>query len=383
MTQRMKQEQPKGSRPSAEPMSGLGRISRACVLYEELPLGLDLGEQFGTIEALGYVVVGLVDEYGAMGVGWTFSIDRQEAHNIERAMRERAPLVVGLDPGELSDNWERLRTSAAELARGVGAPSVSAYDIALWDLHGRQRREPVHRVLGARMETLQTYASDDLWPFLTQDELATNAGRFASQGFRALKIRTGGSTDPAREVARVACVRAAVGDETLILYDALQRYDVKSAIALGRALEPCGLGWLEDPVSEDDLTGLAEVTRTVGIPIASGEDATWPEGHRALLDHASVNILMVDPKWVGGITPWRIIAEEADRHGIQMVSHISPELSAPILAAHAPDSLLEWFSWSFGLYETPPAVDAGNYRIPDGPGFGLHYRVDLLDRLFG
>lgn len=354
-----------------------------CVHYEELPLGLDLGEQFGIIEALGYVVVGLVDEDGTTGVGWTFSIDRQEARNIERAVRERASLLVGLDPSASIDNWQQLRTSAAKLARGVGAPSVSAFDVALWDLHGRQRREPVHRLLGARTQTLETYASDDLWPFLGPDELAANAGRFVSQGFTALKIRTGGSSDPAQEVARVASVRAAVGDETLILYDALQRYDVRSAIALGRALEPCGLGWLEDPVSEDDLAGLAEVTRAVDIPIASGEDATWPEAHRALLDHSAVDVLMVDPKWVGGITPWRVVGAEADRHGIQMVSHIAPELSAPILAAHAPGSRLEWFSWSFGLYETPPTVDAGLYRMPDAPGFGLHYRADLLDRLFG
>ena len=158
---------------------------------------------------------------------------------------------------------------------------------------------------------------------------------------------------------------------------------MEAAIALGRALEPCGLGWFEDPVSEDDPVGLARVRRSVDIPVASGEGATWPEGHRALLDRGSVDILMVDPKWVGGITPWRAVAPEAADRGIAMVSHISPELSAPILAAHVPDALLEWFSWSFGLYETQPSVDAGSYPLPDTPGMGLHYRADLLDRLFG
>jgi L-alanine-DL-glutamate epimerase-like enolase superfamily enzyme len=92
---------------------------------------------------------------------------------------------------------------------------------------------------------------------------------------------------------------------------------------------------------------------------------------------------MVDPKWVGGITPWLRVARAAERRGVRMVSHISPELSAPVIAAHAPAELLEWFSWSFGLYATPPALVRGEYRLPDGPGFGLEYRGDLLDRLFG
>jgi L-alanine-DL-glutamate epimerase-like enolase superfamily enzyme len=363
-------------------MDGLGRVSRASVVYSELPLGLDLGERFGTLDVLGYVVVGLVDEHGTSGVGWTFSVDRAEARQIELAARERVALVVGLDPAAANENWNRLRASASGEERGVGAPVISAYDIALWDLYGRQRDEPLHRLLGSRSESLETYASDDLWPSLPPETLATNAGRFANQGFRALKIRTGGASDPALEVERVEQVREAVGDETLILYDALQFYDVKSAVELGRALESCGLGWFEDPVSEDDLAGLAEVTRRVDIPIASGEDATWPDAHHALLANSCVDVLMVDPKWVGGITPWQAVAEDAKRRGVRMTSHISPEFSAPILAAYTPDSLLEWFSWSFGLYERPPTVERGDYRLPTGAGFGLHYRADLLDRLF-
>jgi L-alanine-DL-glutamate epimerase-like enolase superfamily enzyme len=358
-------------------------VSRVSVHEETLPLGLDLGKQYAPIESLGYVLVGLVDEEGRTGVGWTFSIALGEAREIARAMRERKARVVGLDPGRVDENWARLRESTSGLPRAVGAPSVSAFDVALWDLHARQRETSVHQLLGARTDALRTYASDDLWSSLGPQTLATNAARFVDQGFSALKIRTGGSRDPVSEVERVRAVRDAVGDETLVLYDALQCYDVETAIALGRALERVGIGWLEDPVSETDSIGLAKVRQAVEVPVASGEDATWPEGHRTLLEAGCVDVLMVDPKWIGGITPWRVVAREAARCGVRMVSHISPELSAPVLAAHAPDSLLEWFSWSFALYEAPPRVVSGAYRLPDGTGFGLRYRGDLLDRLFG
>ncbi|MBY0401529.1 mandelate racemase/muconate lactonizing enzyme family protein [Myxococcota bacterium] len=361
----------------------MSRVARVTVVEESLPLGLDLGSQYARIESLGYVLVGVVDESGQTGIGWTFAIDAGEAAGLAGAIRERAPLLVGLDPAEADANWDRLRSACAGLVRGLGSPAASAFDIALWDLRGRQTQRPVHRLLGARKDRLETYASDALWSSLPPDVLAANAAGFAAEGFRAVKIRTGGSKDPAREAARVRAVREAVGDGTLVLYDALQGYDVGTAIAVGRAIENEGAGWLEDPVPEHDLAGLARVRAELDLPIASGEDATWPEGCEAFLERGAVDVLMVDPKWVGGITPWLRVAAAAGRHGIRMVSHISPELSAPVLAAHAPQALLEWFSWSFGLYATPPTLVRGEYRIPDAPGFGLDYRGDLLDRLFG
>lgn len=361
----------------------MSRVARVTIIEERLPLGLDLGSQYARIEALGYVLVGVVDEDGQRGVGWTFSIDPGEASRIAGVLRERAAQVVGLDPADPDGCFDRLRPSLAGLERGLGSPAASAVDVALWDLRGHQTQTPVHRLLGARADRLRTYASDALWSSLAPDVLAKNAAAFVAEGFGAIKIRTGGSKAPAQEAARVRAVRAAVGEGTLVLYDALQGYDVETAIAVGRALEHEGIGWLEDPVPESDLAGLARVRAALDLPIASGEDATWPEGCLAFLERDAVDVLMVDPKWVGGLTPWLRVARAASDRGIRMVSHISPELSAPILAAHAPDDLLEWFSWSFGLYATPPALERGVYRIPEAPGFGLDYRGDLLDRLFG
>lgn len=355
------------------------------VIEETLPLGLDLGAQYPRIETLGYVLIGLVDEAGRTGVGWTFSIDPGEARRIAAATRARAGLLVGLDPAETDANWDRLRAACAGLERGVASPFASACDIALWDLYGCQSDEPIHRLLGARTASLSTYASDALWSSLGPEVLARNAASFVGEGFDAIKLRTGGARDPAREVERIEAVRAAVGGETVVLYDALQTYDVGTAIAVGRALERCGIGWLEDPVSEQDLEGLARVREALEVPVVSGEDACWPDEHESLLARPSVDVLMVDPKWVGGITPWLRVARRAAARGIRMVSHVSPELSAPVLAAESPDERLEWFSWSFGLYEpgSVPRVEAGRYALPDAAGFGLGYRRDLLERLFG
>lgn len=359
------------------------RITRVQVIEEPLPLGLDLGKQYARIETLGYVLVGLVDEAGNRGIGWTFSIDPGEAKRISEASRERAVQLIGADPADHDVNWDRLRTATTGLERAVASPVASAFDVALWDLHGAQAHCPVHRMLGARSEALATYASDALWSSLPPTTLAENAARFAREGFTAVKIRTGGSSEVARERDRVAAVRAAVGPGIEILYDALQLYDVETAIAIGRGLEREGIGWLEDPVPEEQLDDLAQVRAALDVPIVAGEDACFPDQPESMLARGAVDVLMIDPKWVGGITPWLRVASSAARRGVRMVSHISPELSAPVLAAFAPSERLEWFSWSFGLYETAPALVDGGYRLPSAPGFGHAYRVDLIDRLFG
>lgn len=359
------------------------RITRVRVIEETLPLGLDLGKQYARIESLGYVLVGLVDEAGNRGIGWTFSIDPGEAKRIFEASRERAVQLIGADPTDHDLNWDRLRAATTGLERAVASPVASAFDVALWDLHGAQANSPVHRLLGARSEALATYASDALWSSLPPTALAENAARFAREGFTALKIRTGGSREPARERERVAEVRAAVGSGIEILYDALQLYDVETAIAIGRGLEREGIGWLEDPVPEVQPDGLAQVRAALDVPIAAGEDACFPDQPESMLARGAVDILMIDPKWVGGITPWLRVASSAARRGVRMVSHISPELSAPVLAAFAPAERLEWFSWSFGLYASAPVLVDGVYRLPSAPGFGHAYRADLIDRLFG
>ena len=361
----------------------MSRVARVTVVEETLPLGLDLGGQYARIESLGYVLVGLVDEAGRTGVGWTFSTAPGEAKRIAETAHARAGLLVGVDPADCDENWDRLRGAVSGLERAVASPFASACDVALWDLHGAQAGLPLHRLLGARSDTLATYASDALWSSLPPAVLAENAKRFAAEGFTAIKIRTGGSREPTREVERVDAVQAAVGPGTTVLYDALQSYDVETAIAIGRALEARGVGWLEDPVPERDLHGLARVRDALDLSVASGEDACWPDQPEAMLAHGAVDVLMIDPKWVGGITPWLRVARSTARHRVRMASHISPELSAPVLAAHAPEERLEWFSWSFGLYATAPALRAGRYRLPSTPGFGLRYRDDLLDRLFG
>ena len=337
------------------------RVERLTLTTVDLPIDLDLGARYGTLSTLRYIVVGLTGSGGERGVGFTFAMRSGGGDAIARA--------VAAEGGAPHDS------------EGVVAASMSALDVALWDLLGKAEGAPVHRLLGAQRETVPTYASYDMWESVPDLEAARAAKRFVNEGFDAVKVRTGGSRDPEAEARRVAIVREAIGPDVQLMYDALQYYTEDEAVAIARALELYDLTWVEDLLPEQNVEGYARVREAVGVPITTGESTRFPEGLRRLVEAGAVDILMIDGKEAGGITPWMRVAREAG--GLPIVSHIMPEISAPVIAALPNGMILEWFPWSFGLFETPRAAERGRYRLPAEPGFGLRYRPDILARLFG
>jgi len=117
-------------------------------------------------------------------------------------------------------------------------------------LRGHIAGKPPHRLLGATRDRIPVYASHDMWMSVPAKELAERAASFVAEGYGALKIRAGGSADPVEDGRRLEMVRQVVGPGVKVMYDAIQHYGVEEAIAIGKALEPHGLYWLEDPVPE-------------------------------------------------------------------------------------------------------------------------------------
>src|SRR6201994_2295264 len=76
-----------------------------------------------------------------------------------------------------------------------------------------------------------------------------------------VKIKIGESWggDEARDLARVASARAAVGPEVALFVDANGGYQRKQAVRLAHAMAEFDVRWFEEPVSSDDLDGLHEI----------------------------------------------------------------------------------------------------------------------------
>jgi galactonate dehydratase len=70
---------------------------------------------------------------------------------------------------------------------------------------------------------------------------------------------------------RIATIRQAVGPDIEILIDCHGRFDVSTAIRLGKALEPYDIFWFEEPVPVESHHALRQVWDKVSVPICVGE----------------------------------------------------------------------------------------------------------------
>ncbi len=343
-----------------------------------LPIDVTFGGKAGRMTSIQYILVELRSDSGHSGLGYTFAIRPRDVPVLRTGIESLADAVVGQDPLRVEMIWHRMYSESLRYGTHSAAPAaISAVDVALWDLQGKILGQPVYKLLGGFTDRIPTYASYDLWEALTPSQLAENAAAFVRQGFKALKIRTGGSTLPQKEAERIRAVREAVGPDVKIMYDALQYYAPSEAIAIGRALEPYGLYWLEDPVPEEDVEGCARVAAALDAPVASGEDTSLPEGCYRLMERHAVDILMVDIKRVGGITPWRKVAAQAEAMHLPVVSHGVPEISAHLLAAIPNGLTLEYIPWGFDLFSEAPSIKDGAFYLENKPGFGLELRPEF------
>ena len=113
--------------------------------------------------------------------------------------------------------------------------------------------------------------------------------------------------------ARVAAVREAVGPHVDILVEVHAKFNVATAIHLGQRLEQYRPFWFEEPVSQENVSEMAQVRRHVRIPIATGERLFTKFPFYELIKAEAVDVLQPDICNAGGITELKKIAAIAER----------------------------------------------------------------------
>jgi len=129
--------------------------------------------------------------------------------------------------------------------------------------------------------------------------------------------------------------------------------------------------WLEDPVHHQNLAALAQLSRTLEVPIAGGEHLYQLSAFRDLLQARGVDIAIMDLARVGGITPWRKIAALAQAHNIPVCGHVVPEVHVHLLAAVPNGHMVEYMPRSRAILQAMPELKDGHLIAPDAPGLGL------------
>ena len=326
-----------------------------------------------------FVTIKINTEDGLTGIGYAGFVSNLMIKALKESVDALLQSIVGMDPR----NVELINKHLRDLAGG-GAPaglvtrSVSAIDVALWDLKGKQTGEPVHRLLGGYRDTVPTYASGYLWRNYDLDKLESTSADLVSQGFKAMKFRMGAENSADKELARAQVIRETVGDDITLMVDINQGWDINTSISIGKELANYNLYWLEDPINHQDFEGMAKISDSLDTPIAAGEYHYGIEPFRTQLERRSIDIVMVDLLRVGGITQWMKVAHMAEAFNLPVVSHLATEVLVHCVAACPNGLTVEHMPWTFELFTTEPTVVDGKLVLPSSPGLGIEFDEDKI-----
>ena len=359
-------------------------IARVEVFGVAVPLvGAGFRNAYVTKTVQKSALVRVTDRDGAVGLG---NIDPSPGYSVETieaslaALRARlAPCILGVEPG----NVHRLSIAMDAAAAGF-LEAKAAIEMACVDLACRRLGISIHRYLGGAVREQLRF---NAWiGIVAPEEAAAEARKWFDRGFRSAKVKVGGGVVADRE--RLRAVREAVGPQMALRADANAGYGVEDAIALGRLLEPFGLQLLEQPVSADDLAGMAKVRGAIGIPVMADE---------AILDHASLiaviragaaDIVKLKVMKQGGFLNTRRMMETAAAAGLRVViGHgfgLGVNTVAEIMTAATSENVLEGLECVGPLKTADDIVthkldlSAGWLALPDGPGHGVELDEEKL-----
>lgn len=332
--------------------------------------------------------------------------------------------VVGHDPYEAEELFDRIygRAGYSHTPDMTKLAILSAFDMACWDIVGKDLGQPVHRLLGGRVrDRVRTYtylytppAQGDASPgslrqlWLDPEHAARRARHYVDLGFTAVKLdpfalnvsedQALGQTVPlqftpsalATAEAVIGAIRGEVGDAADILIGTHGQMTPASAIRFAKRVERYDPLWFEEPVPPENVAALAEVARATSIPITTGERITSKYEFARLLAHRAAAIFNFDVGVVGGILEGRKIATMAEAAYVQVSPHV---YGGPMIAAASIQLslcsqnflIMEGIERFDGLYDEladPPFTWQDGFIVPsERPGLGHDLREDVARRL--
>ncbi|HVY86341.1 MAG TPA: L-rhamnonate dehydratase [Caulobacterales bacterium] len=334
------------------------------------------------INVLGTLVVEVEDESGLVGFAVTTG-GEPAAYIVEKHL---ARFVESASPADYETIWDQMYFASQFYGRkGLVVNAISGVDLAVWDLLGKQRGEPVHHMLGGAVrDEIQFYATG------ARPDLAKEMGFVGGK----LPLHHGpaeGEEGLGKNVALLADMRAKVGSDFWLMYDCWMALDLDYAVRLAARCSEYGLKWIEEALSPDDYWGYAELKRKApkGMLVTTGEHEATRWGFRMLLEMECCDIIQPDVGWCGGLTELVKISALADKHRKLVVPHGSSVYSYHFVATQQHSPFAEFLMMAPKADEVvpmfapqllgEPTPKHGRLRISelDRPGFGVELNREI------
>jgi mandelate racemase len=260
---------------------------------------------------------------------------------------------------------------------GLSAIAVAGLDMAAWDALAKAANMPLCVLLGGSVGAVKAYNSNGLW-LNPPDVVAAEAIELRDEGgFAGLKLRLGRGR-LADDLATIAAVRKAVGDDMNLMVDFNQGLDLAEALQRCHAVDDLGLAWIEEPIVYDNLDGYAQLTAELKTPIQIGENFYGPRDLHKALQHKACDFVMPDFMRIGGVTGWLRAAAICGAAGVPMSTHLYPEVAAHVMRVTETAHWLEWQDWADPILQRPYEIKGGQLHIPNVAGVGLEWNEDAV-----
>ncbi len=361
-------------------------ITRIEITHHQLPLDPPFPASWDTQPRTKFpaTIVRVHDDAGNVGVG---------SGDAMYGFSDYQRYFIGEDPLDL----ERHAAVLANIEFHAGRPWP--VDVALWDLAGKIKDEPIWKLLGGHTDMIRAYASSGV--HRSVPEMVEVARRAIALGFPAMKVRFGRPTID-EDIAVIKAVRDAVGDRLELMvdcnqgwrmpWDTQQPWTVDHATDVAMQLQAEQVYWMEEPLHRGDYEGMTELRSRVTMKIAGGELTREPYEFRELLQRGCFDIFQPDCVCSMGISGLRHLAAEVDAAGKIFTPHTwgngigvmaNLQLTAGTVGTpfiEFPFDPPEWTTArrDYILTETIEVDGDGWIRLSERPGLGIELDEAVL-----
>ena len=330
------------------------------------------------IGVMGSIVVEIETESGACGIATGFG----GAPAAWLVKHHFTRFLLGADARNVNRIWDQLfRASMPYGRKGLPIATISVVDLALWDLVGKIRGEPVYNLIGG-------LCHDEITFYCTGPEPAA----VRDLGFWGSKVplphsHFDGEAGLRKNLDYLAAQRAKVGPGFPLMVDCYMSLTVPYAIRLAEAARELDIGWWEEVLHPDDIEGYRLLKQAhPTLKWTTGEHEYTRYGFRRLIEERTIDILQPDVMWVGGLTALLQISAQAAAYDLPIIPHGSGPYSYHFIASQPNPPLCEYVAASpdgrsirpvFGkLFTGEDLPQNGRLAVSTAPGFGM----EIADR---
>jgi L-rhamnonate dehydratase len=336
-------------------------------------------QSFG-LNVLGTLVVEIEADDGTVGFAVT-TAGELGAFIVEKHL---ARFVEGARVTDIEKIWDQMYRSTLFYGRkGVVLNAISAVDLALYDLLGKIRQEPVYALLGGPVrDELTMYATG------ARPDIAKQLGFIGGK----MPLHHGpaeGEEGLRKNLEMIRDMREKVGDDFWLMLDCWMSLDLDYATRLAHGAAEYGLKWIEEALPPDDYWGYAKLKKQVPpkMLVTTGEHEATRWGFKLLLDMECADIIQPDVGWCGGITELTKISAMADANGALVVPHGSSVYSYHFVVTRTNSPFAEFLMMHPTAEEIVPMFSPmllgepvpvnGKLKVPETPGFGVELNPAL------